>query len=275
MLLSFSDGAFTCGPRAIAERGIRRRWAVRVALLNRRRSFAEAVEGRRRFARRIAAVFAFFVCFELVSSFFLTAYSTGSVSMSPTILPGERLLATPLAFGPRTIFGKLPGVSRPERGDIAIIDPPFAPEPGFWNGLADAVVRFVTLQILSVDGSRADRALIGPCVQRVIGLPGDVVEMKDFVFMVRPAGASAALTEFELAKASYDISKEGLPENWSASLPGSGDMSPVTLGKDEYFVAGDARSASSDSRLWGPVRLERFRSRVVLRYWPLKRLGLP
>jgi signal peptidase I len=101
------------------------------------------------------------------------------------------------------------------------------------------------------------------------------VEMRDFVFMVRPSGASAALTEFELARGGYDISKEPLPDNWSPALPGSGYMAPLTLGKDEYFVAGDARSASSDSRTWGPVRLERFRSRIALRYWPLERLGSP
>jgi signal peptidase I len=246
-----------------------------MSLLSRRRSFAEAVEGRRRLGRRFAAVFAVFLSFELVSSLFLTAFSAGSSSMSPTILPGDRLLAFPLAFGPRTLFGKLPGVSRPERGDLAVVDPPFAPEPGFWKLIGDAATRFLTLQILSLDGSRADRALMGPSIQRVIGLPGDVVEMRDFVFMVKPAGSDAVLTEFELSKAGYDISKRGLPENWSASLPGSGDMAPITLGKDEYFVAGDARSASSDSRLWGPVKLERFRSRIALRYWPLARFGSP
>jgi signal peptidase I len=220
-------------------------------------------------------VLAFFLCFELVSAFFLTAYSASSASMSPTILPGDRLLAFPLAFGPSTVFGKLPGVSRPERGDLAVIDPPFAPKSGFWKKLGSAFVRFATLQMLSLDGSRAGRALSGPMIQRVIGLPGDIVEMKDFVFKVKPAGSTAALTEFELSRTGYDISKESLPENWSAALPGSGDMESVTLGKDEYFVAGDARSASSDSRLWGPVKLERFRSRVILRYWPLARLGPP
>lgn len=244
-------------------------------MLNKRRSFAEAVEGRRRLARRFAAVFAVFLSFELVSAFLLTAFSAGSSSMAPTILPGDRLLAFPLSFGPRTLFGKLPGVSKPERGDLAVIDPPFAPEPGFWKMMGDAAVRFATLQILSLDGSRADRALVGPSAQRVVAVPGDIVEMRDFVFMVRPSGADAALTEFELSKTGYDISKQGLPDNWSASLPGSGDMAPITLGKDEYFVAGDARSASSDSRLWGPVKLERFRSRIVLRYWPLSRFGYP
>jgi signal peptidase I len=246
-----------------------------MSLLSRRRSFAEAVEGRRRLGRRLAALFAVFLSFELVSAFFLTAYSAGSSSMAPTILPGDRLLAFPLAFGPRTLLGRLPGVSRPVRGDLAIVDPPFTPDRGFWKMIGDAALRFITLQILSLDGSRGDRALIGPSAQRVIGLPGDIVEMRDYVFMVRPSGADAALTEFELSASGYDISKRALPEDWSAALPGSGDMAPVTLGKDEYFVAGDARSASSDSRLWGPVKAERFRSRIALRYWPLARFGRP
>jgi signal peptidase I len=246
-----------------------------MAILSRRRSFAQAVEGRRRLGRRLAAVLAIFLSFEAVSAFFLTAYSAGSSSMAPTILPGDRLLAFPMAFGPRTVFGKLPGISKPERGDLAVVDPPFAAEGGFWERLGDSIVRFATFQLASLDGSRSGRATSGPMIQRVIGLPGDVVEMRDFVFKVKPAGSSAALTEFELSRYGYDISKEALPEDWSPALPGSGDMSPVTLGKDEYFVAGDARSASSDSRLWGPVRLERFRARIVMRYWPFERLGPP
>jgi len=246
-----------------------------MAPLSRRRSFAEAVEGRRKLGRRLAAVLAVFISFELVSALFLTAYSAGSASMSPTILPGERLLATPLAFGPHTLFGKLPGVSKPERGDIAIIDLPFAPERGFWTRLADSLVRFFTLQILSIDGSRADRTMSGPSVQRVIGLPGDVVEMRDFVFMVRPAGSGAFLTEFELSANEYDIAFDPPPRDWSSALPLSGNMAPVALGPGEYFVAGDDRSASGDSRLWGPVGLDRFRARVLLRYWPLERLGAP
>ena len=45
--------------------------------------------------------------------------------------------------------------------------------------------------------------------------------------------------------------------------------------QDEYFLAGDARSDSSDSRLWGPVSADRLLAKVLVRYWPPSRFGTP
>jgi signal peptidase I len=244
-----------------------------MALLTRRRSFTETVEGRRRFARRLAAVFLIFLGFEVVSSFFFAAFAVCSVSMSPTLLPGDRLIVSPLAFGPRTLFGRIPGLSKPERGDLVIVDPPYVEKPGFWEMIADSVVRFLTFQQVSLEGNRKNRSLSGPSIERIIALPGDTVEMKNYVFYIRPAGAESALTEFEVANTSYDIKTEEPPLNWNEKLPLSGSIPPFTLGENEYFVAGDSRSISGDSRLWGAVGIESLRARVILRYWPPARFG--
>ncbi len=211
--------------------------------------------------------------------------------MAPTVLPGDRLLATPLAFGPRTLFGKLRGVSRPARGDVVVVEPNYAKRLGFWALLSDSLVRFVTFQLVSpayapatgpetkkptTSGSaKSDGIPSAPTLQRVVGLPGDTIRMDDFVFKVKIAGSDQFLTEFELSSNRYDISHEDAPIGWKADLPGSGQMEERVLGKDEYYLAGDARSSSSDSRLWGPVRLDRFDAKVLLRYWPLKRFGPP
>lgn len=242
-------------------------------MLGKRRSYAEAVQGRRKAVRRLGLLFLVFLCYEILSSFFLSNYSTKSVSMEPTIAPGDRVLATPLAFGPRTFLGKLPGIAKPERGDIVVVLPNYAGRLGFWPGLFDSFVRFVTFQLVSPSTSGFEGMLSAPTMLRVVGLPGDTIAMEDHVFKVKPAGSDQFLTEFELSSKRYDVSHDEAPELWSPDLPDSGHMDARTLGNDECFLAGDARSASSDSRLWGPARLDRLRDRVLLRYWPPKRFG--
>lgn len=240
-----------------------------------RRSYAETIEGRRRLLSQLKLLFFIFLGYELITGLFLASFVVASASMSPTILAGERILASPLAYGPHTLFGKLPGPARPARGDLVLLDPPYADESGFWSSLGDSLVRFLTLQRISIAHRGKDDILGGPLLERVIALPGDTVLMEDFVFKVKPAGQAHFLTEFELSDLRYDIEKPELPEGWKDSFPLSGHMASRVLGKDEYFLAGDDRGSSSDSRYWGPLSLSRFRAKVLLRYWPLSRLGNP
>jgi len=242
-------------------------------VLGKRRSYAEAVIGRRKAIRRVGLLILVFLSYEILSGLFLSTFSSHSSSMAPSVQAGDVLLATPLAFGPKTFLGKLPGFSRPERGDIVVASPNYSRSSGFWGSVFDAFVRFVTFQLVSPAESGPDGMLSAPVLLRVVGLPGDTIEMDDFVFKIKAAGSDQFLTEFELSSKRYDVSHDKPPASWSDDLPGSGRMAPRILGKDEYFLAGDARSASSDSRLWGPVRLERIRDKALLRYWPLKRFG--
>ncbi|MCI8515879.1 MAG: signal peptidase I [Hungatella sp.] len=94
-------------------------------------------------------------------------------------------------------------------------------------------------------------------VKRVIGLPGEVVQVIDGVVHIdgSPLKASRALDQVVLA---------GIAEN------------PVTLGEDEYFLMGDNRDQSEDSRFEniGNVKREQIRGKVWLRLLPLVEIGL-
>ena len=90
-------------------------------------------------------------------------------------------------------------------------------------------------------------------IKRVIGLPGDTVYIdagQDFV-------NDRALTE------SY------VPEDYRDRVSWEEHRVPP----DEYFVLGDHRSSSSDSRAWGFVKREKIYGKAVFVYWPLKNIG--
>lgn len=84
-------------------------------------------------------------------------------------------------------------------------------------------------------------------VKRVIGLPGETVEVRQGVVYVN---------------------NEPLPEPFPHDL-GYQSMEPTVLGPLNYFVMGDNRDNSNDSRSFGPVQREYILGRVWLRYWPL------
>jgi signal peptidase I len=213
-------------------------------LFGKRRSYAETVQGRRKATRRLGVLFLVFICYESLTGLFLATYVMKSQAMSPTVLPGDRIIVTPLAFGPRTLFGKLPGIARPERGEIVVVEPNYTKRFGFWELLSDSFVRFVTFQLVSPARNgparfEPDGILSAPTLQRVIGLPGDTIQMDDFEFKIKSAGSDQFLTEFEFSSMKYDISHEDAPKSWRADLPGSGHMDARVLGEDEYFLAGD------------------------------------
>jgi signal peptidase I len=91
----------------------------------------------------------------------------------------------------------------------------------------------------------------GPLVKRVIGLPGETVEVRSGRVLI-----------------------DGRPiaEPYLAA-PGTYSMPARRLGPGEYFVLGDSRDASNDSHVWGPAPRDQFLGRARLRFWPLGRLG--
>ena len=90
-------------------------------------------------------------------------------------------------------------------------------------------------------------------IKRVIGVPGDRVEVVEGTVYVN----GKALTE------------PYVPEEYRDHTSAREHV----LGPDEYFVLGDHRSSSNDSRVWGTVPRHDIYGKAVFVYWPLDRMG--
>jgi signal peptidase I len=98
-------------------------------------------------------------------------------------------------------------------------------------------------------------------IKRIIGLPGETVEVKgDQVTIYNDANPKG----MTLNEPYYFIDK---------SIPGFPDINMTKkLGPDEYFVMGDNRHNSSDSRFWGPVNKSDIKGRALVRLFPFNQI---
>lgn len=136
-----------------------------------------------------------------------------SNSMIPTLEMGDRIFAGKLAYKHHL----------PREGDIVTFR-----YPSETPGLEEDVL-----------------------VKRVIGVPGDVVEVKDGALFRNGAKLDEPYTR--------------QPIEYS--------MPPVTVAKGTLFVLGDNRSESDDSHVWGLLDCRRVTGRAAMRFWPLNRVG--
>jgi len=183
------------------------------------------------------------VLFFFIRSFLIHTFVIISGSMEETLLVGDLLLVNRAAVGspvPGTGW-RIPGYSTLERGDILVFDPPHEPD----------------LKL----------------VKRLMGLPGDTIEMRNKAFYVNGEALEEPYVrhmdsrddlhpwmswqeEFALqteANGSYSPTRD----NWG----------PLVIPSDRYFMLGDNRDTSLDSRYWGFLEGWRLEGRAVLTYF--------
>ena len=185
-----------------------------------------------------------FVLALVLKTFLVQAFYIPSSSMEPTLQVGDRVLVNKLSHAFR----------EPRRGEIVVFSVdgggPVAGDEGnpvgrFLRGLASGLGMTPA----------SDRDFI----KRVIGLPGDVVEMKDGVVSVN----GAALPEAPSVEGGY-LSERHLEP-----------FGPFTVPPGHYFMMGDNRPNSSDSRYsLGPIAEDRIVGRAFVVIWPLSNARL-
>lgn len=157
------------------------------------------------------------------------AYKIPTSSMEDTLLIGDFLLANKFVYGARLplVNWRMPAISDPERGEVVIF---------VWPG--DQLTKYI---------------------KRCVGVPGDTILVKDKVLSVN--GQPFVNPEFSKYIAT-DIEPRG---------PGGRDsrdnFGPYVVPKDHYFMMGDNRDNSYDSRFWGPVHKDLILGEAMMIHW--------
>ncbi len=94
-------------------------------------------------------------------------------------------------------------------------------------------------------------------IKRIIGLPNERIEVKDGKVFINGEELNEPYIsdDYETMARQYTINKI------------------ITLDSNEYFVFGDNRPGSSDSREWGPIQKQDIVGKVFFRYWPISAVG--
>jgi signal peptidase I len=150
----------------------------------------------------------------------------------------QNSMVTTIQPGDYVLIDKLtPRWNDYQRGDIVVFQPP----PGYEQGGV-------------------------PFIKRVIGLPGETVRLENGVVFVIPPGGVAV----RLAEPYVVLGTDGQP---APTMPRDPEgTSEWVVPEGQYFLMGDNRPDSQDSRFFGPVDRELIVGRAFFRYFPLDRL---
>jgi signal peptidase I len=187
------------------------------------------------FGRTIIEVVALF----LLVSALVGRFEIHQLSMEPNLHEGQRVIVSKLDhYWPRflqlDVAEAATGVSVPES--------PFSPRRG----------QMVVFYERGRPGSDS-------LVKRVVAAPGETVLIRNGV---------------------VNVDGGPIPEDYVSSRTncdsglGQAICGPLTLGSDEYFVLGDNRPNSRDSRVFGPISADQIVGQVIVRYWPLDDLEI-
>jgi signal peptidase I len=174
------------------------------------------------------------------------AFKIPSGSMIPTLTIGDHLLVNKFIYGPRIPFtdSRFFSWKEPKRGDIIVFKYPENEDKNF--------------------------------IKRVIGLPGDKIEIKKGVLLVNDQPVliqevKGAASEGGLYGSSPRVFEEqlGTIRHRIQYLLDQEDKNfgPITIPREKVFVMGDNRDNSQDSRVWGFVDYHKILGKALIIYW--------
>ena len=161
----------------------------------------------------------------IIRTFIVQAFKIPSGSMEDTLAIGDHILVNKFIYGTQIPFTdkRIFKIRDPKRGDVIVFEYPEDPSKDF--------------------------------IKRVIGVPGDVIQVVDKTVMVN---GMPYTNPHEVHK-----EKEIIPE---AQNPRD-NTKPIKVPEGAYFMMGDNRDRSYDSRFWGFVTKDKIKGLAFIKYW--------
>jgi signal peptidase I len=172
----------------------------------------------------------------LVKGFLIQAFFIPSRSMEPTLEVGDRVVVNRLAYR----------VGEPAHGDVVVFLRPVGTGEAPPSGPLSWVRRAVAQGLGGTPPGSED------LIKRVVGLPGDLIEGRDGQLW---------------------RNRRRIPESYLTGSVYTSDFGPVRVKPGHYWVMGDNREDSADSRVFGQVPRSTLVGRAVLTVWPFTHLG--
>ena len=196
----------------------------------------------------------------VINTFLIAAYRIPSGSMIPTLLIGDWLFVNKAVYGPHIPFTNthLPSFSEPRRGEVIVFQSPYQADE-------------------AADGRDPTPTL----VKRMVGMPGDTLYMRKgllyvngvpqrqgFGIVSQPTATSSHPSDVsQLFDWQHKIELKASRFGAAPAQPQLDDWGPLLLPAGHYFMMGDNRYESKDSRYWGIVPRENVRGRPSFVYY--------
>lgn len=203
----------------------------------------------------IKAILTALILALLIRAFVIQAFKIPSGSMIPTLNIGDHILVSKFIYGLKIPFTneRFFIIKQPKRGDIIVFSFPENGE-GCKNLSKNIAKRFKNV----LESKNLFYFFKDDCrdfIKRVIGVGGDKIEVKNKVVYVN----DVALVEPYIIHRDKSIAYGA--ERYKS------DTGPVVVPRGKFFVMGDNREQSYDSRFWGSVDMSEVKGKALVIYW--------
>jgi signal peptidase I len=197
----------------------------------------------------------------IIRAYVVQAFKIPSGSMIPTLLVGDHILVNKFIYGTKIPFSdsRVLIFRPPRRGDIIVFSFPGNKKKEECQSAFKNISARLSHALSQGNPAYLFRDDCRDFIKRVIGVGGDTIEIKHKTVFVNGVPLSEP----------YVIHRDkGIEDE-----PGRDDFGPFTVPRNSFFVMGDNRDQSYDSRFWGVVDMREIKGRAFILYWSWNRDG--